>query len=394
MSGLSRVIVNVGESGLGRRPINKDKISGLLFFNNSPASGFSSVKVQKVFSLDEAEALGIIEGGANQDVEWYHVREYFRMNPEGELWIGYYAVPVSTYDFTEIALMLAAADGEIRQLGIYANGLTYASTQVTTIQAIWAALDDSLKQVSFLYAPNTAGVTSVTGWSSIADLRALTARKVSVVIAEDGSGKGKALAASKAYSITTLGTALGAVSRSSVEQSAGNPQNFNLSDGTELEIPALGNGDLMSALTKTQWASLKDKGYIIARKYTPDISGTYFERMPTAVAATNDFAWLESNRTVDKAIRLVRSALIPQLNATLSVKADGKLRDDTVGYFTDLAQTPLTQMEADGEISASQVLIDPDQDVLGTSNLTVTVKIVPIGIAETITVNIGLTTNL
>jgi hypothetical protein len=395
MAGLSNVTVNVGSSGLGRRPLNQDKISGILFFNSTLPSEFDTDdRVKKVYSLEEAEALGIAEGSSDHDVEWYHISEYFRINPQGELWIGYYAVPGGAYTFAEIATMLIAAEGEIRQLAVYANALTYAIAQATTIQAIWAALPEAYKQVSIIYAANMSALTAITGWSAVGDLRTLTARKVSVVAAESGSGAGATLAASKSYSITALGCVLGAVSKASVEQSIGNPQNFNISDGIEMEVPALANGDLVSALSASALGGIKDDGYIIARKYVPDISGTYFERAPTAVASDNDYAWLEVNRAIDKAIRGVRSALIPQLQANLYVKSDGTLRDDTVGYFQDLAQTPLTQMEADGELSASAVSIDPTQDVLSTSTLTLTVSIIPVGVAEQIEVNIGLTTNL
>lgn len=394
MSGLSKVTINVGASGLGRRPINKDKISGLLFFNSTPPSGFASVAVQKVFSLAEAETLGIAQSSSSHGVEWYHISEYFRINPDGELWIGYFAVPGGSYTFAEIATMAIAANGEIRQMGVYANGLTFASTQLTTIQAIWAAMDDAYKQFSILYAANMSAITAVTGWAGVTDLRTLTAKKVSAVIAQDGGGAGKALYVSKGYSITALGALLGAESKASVEQSVGNPQNFNISDGTELEILALSNGDLITALTSSSLGSLKDKGYTIARKYAPDIAGSYFERVPTAVASTDDYAWLEVVRTVDKVIRLIRAVMIPQLQATVSIKADGTLRDDIVGYFQDLAQTPLDQMAADGEISVGQATVDPTQNILSTSTLTIAVAIIPIGIAEQIVVNIGLTTNL
>jgi hypothetical protein len=392
--GLSKVTVNVGSSGLGRRPINNDKISGILFYSATLPTGFSSTaRVKKVFSLAEAEALGLAKTGT-YDVHWYHVSEYFRIQPDGELWIGFFAVPGGTYDFSELATMAATASGEIRQLAIYANALTYASTQVTAIQTAIDALDASLKQIIVLYAADTSAVTAVTGWASITDLRTLTAKKVTVVIAESGSGQGAVLSAAKAYSITALGTALGAVSLAGVEQSIGNPANFNISDGIELETPALGNGDLISALSMSSLGSLKDKGYLIVRKYLPDLAGSYFERAPTAIAATNDYAWMETNRVVDKAIRLVRAALIPQLNQNIYVKSDGTLRDDSVGYFQDLAQTPLTQMEADGEISASTALVDPKQNVLSTSQLAVTIKIVPVGVAGEIIVNIGLTTSI
>lgn len=395
MSGLSKVTVNVGSDGLGRRPINKDKISGILFFNDTLPAGFTTTtRCKKVYSLSEAETLGLAQASATAAVEWYHVSEYFRGNPDGELWIGYYAVPASTYAFTEISTMLIAALGEIRQLAVYANALTFASAQCTTIQAIVDAMDAAYRQIVILYAGNMSAITAVTGWSAVTDLRTLTAKKVTVVIAEDGSGAGATLAAAKAYNITAIGLALGCISRASVEQSIGNPQNFDLSDGTEMEIPALANGDLVSALTSSAMGGLKDKGYLIAIKRSPDISGTFFERVPTAIAATSDYAFIENNRTVNKAIRLVRTALIPQLNANLFVKSDGTLREDTVGYFQDLAQTPLDQMAADDEISAGEALIDPTQDVNGTSQLTISVRIVPVGIAEEIIVNIGLTTSI
>jgi hypothetical protein len=393
--GLSKITVNVGSSGLGRRPLNKDKISGLLFFNNTLPAGFSVTdRVKKVYSLAEAEALGIVEGSVNHDVNWYHISEFFRMNPEGELWIGFYAVPASTYDFTEIASMLIAAAGEIRQLGIYAQALAWADTQVDTIQSVLDGMDAAFKQESVLYACNMASIASITGWAAVTDLRTKTARKVTVVIAESGSGKGKALASAKAFSITALGTALGALSKAGVHQSIGNPANFNLSNGTECEIMALANGDLISALSLTTLGGLKDKGYLIARNYQPDISGSFFERCPTAISSTNDYAWIEVNRMVDKTIRGVRSALIPQLNGTVALKSDGTLTDDSVGYYQDLAQTVLDRMIADGEISAGKATVDPEQDILGTSQLLIAIQIVPIGIAEEIVVNIGLTTQI
>lgn len=392
---LSKVTINVGQEGLGRRATNKDKISGLLFFDNTLPSGFgTSDRVKKVYSLAQAEALGIAEASADHDVHWYHISEYFRINPEGELWIGYFAVPASTYDFTEITTMVNIAQGEIRQLGVYAEALTFASAQVTTIQGVIALSDAAGKPLSVLYAANMAAITAISGWGSVTDLRGLTARKVTVVIAESGSGAGLALATAKAFSITALGAALGAASLASVEQSIGNPQNFNISNGVEMEVPALANGDLVSAIGDTVLGALKDKGYLVARKYVPKISGTYFERCPTSIASTNDFAWLETNRTVDKAIRLVDAALTPLLQGNVLVNADGTLKPESIGYYIDAAQRPLTQMEADGEVSATQVLIDPAQNILSTSTLNVTVKIVPVGIAEQIVVNIGLTTAL
>lgn len=394
MAGLSSLTINVGTSGLGRRPPNEDKISGYLFFSNSLPSGFASDdRVKKVYSLEEAEDLGISVGSF--PIHNYHISEFFRGNPVGELWVGVYAVPTPSYTFAEIETMVKAAAGEIRQLAVYAGALTYATSQVTTIQSIINAIDgDGYKQFSVLYAANMEAITAVSGWSSIGDLRALNARKVTVVAAQDGSGVGAALYVSQSQSITAIGLALGMLSRAAVQESIGYPAAFDISDGTEMEVPALANGDLWNDLTPTALGGLKDDGYLVALKRTPDYAGSFFERVPTSVPFTNDFAFIENNRVVDKAIRYIRKALIPQLNATLYLNADGTLRNDTVGFFQDLGQDQLDFMIADGEISNGKCLVDPEQNVLSTSQLEVTIKIQPVGIAEFIVVNIGLVTSV
>lgn len=392
MAGLSTVTINVGNGGLGRRPINNDRISGILFYNDTLPSGFSSsLREIKIFSLEEAVSLGIAQGSADHGVEWYHISEFFRANPDGELWVGYYDVPGGAYGFTEIATLQNAANGDIRQMGVYANGLTYATAQATTIQGVIDGLETTGQQCSVLYAADMSGITAVTGWSTVGDLRALAARHVTVIASQDGGAAGKALFDSESYSITTLGHSLGFVSKAAVNQSIGNPENFNASNGVELETIALANGDLVSALTNSALGGIKDDGYQIAIKRTPKIAGTYYDRTPTATPATDDFAWLEFSRTIDKAVRLVDSALTPKLLSGVVVNADGTLTNDTVEYFRDVAIQALEGMVSDVEVSNIEVLIDPTQNVQSTSTLVVVVKVQPTAIAEFITVNIGLT---
>lgn len=389
---LSEVTINVGQGGLGRRAPNTDKISALLFYNDTLPSSFgTSDREKKVFSLAEAEALGIAEGSAAHLVEWYHISEYFRANPEGELWIGYYAVPGGAYDFSEIDTLQRAASGEIKQMGVYANGLTYAVAQCTTIQTAIDGLNADGMFLSVLYAADMSGITAVSGWSSVGDARALNARQVTPVASQDGGAAGLALYTSEGYSITTLGHTLGFMSKVAVNGSYGNPENFNASNGVELETIALANGDLVSALTDTALAGIKDDGYQVARKRTPKMAGTFYERTPTATPATSDYAWAEFSRTIDKAARLVDSALTPKLLSGVTVNADGTLTNDMVEYFKDICLQSLEGMRADGEYSNREVLINPTQNVQSTSTLMVTVKIQPTPIAEFIPVNIGFT---
>lgn len=387
---LSSVSTIVGEGGLGRRAANEDKISGIIFYNNTLPTGFTtSTRSQKVLTLAQAEAKGIIEGDADHLVEWYHISEYFRINPEGELWIHYAAVPAGAYDFAELATLANDAQGEIRQFAIYANALAWASAQVTTIQTQVDIIDALGQYASVFYA---ADFTAVVDWTAETDLRTLTARKVSVVVGQDGGGAGLALYTSEGYSITALGACLGAHSKASVQQSVGNPANFNVSNGIELEVLALANGD--AADDNTILGGLKDDGYVILRKYLPSLAGSYFERIPTAIVVTSDFAFIENNRVIDKVRRLAETALLPELQRDILLNDDGTLTDDVIGYFSDLVSTQMEGMEANGEISAFSVAIDPEQDILATSILEVSISILPLGIAEFINVTIGLTTSI
>ncbi len=392
---LSQITVNVGTSGIGRQAPNTDKISGLLSYNSNYPSGWSvGAPVVQILSLAQAVTLGIVQGSANFSVEYYHVSEFFRANPQGVLWVGFY--PPGTYTFVEITDMLARAGGNIRQLGVYAPARAYTNiaADVALIEPIIDASDNLGYPCSVVLAENFFAVTAITGWAAITNLRLGTSRKVSVIVSQDGNGAGKALFTAKGYSITSLGHCLGTISASTVSQSIGSVANFNASNGVELETPALANGDLISAMPAATMGYLKDSGYTILRKYTPQTQGTYYERQGTAVPFTNTFAYLEFNRAVDKAIRLTRTALAPQINGQLFLNSNGTLRNDTIGYFTDLVQAQLDTMVANNEISAGKCTIDPTQNVLTSNTLTVAIQVIPVGIAEQIVVNIGLVTSL
>lgn len=398
MSGLSKITVNIASGGLGRRAVNRDKVSGMLFYSATYPAGFSStVQCKKVYQLADAVTAGITN--ALFPKMYYQISEYFRLQPDGELWVGVFPVPGGTYDFSELATMADNyAQGEIRQAAIWADVLTYATTQVTSIQAIVTALEAKGFYLSVGYGANMAATADIT---TLATIRTLTAPRVSVIIVQDGGGVGAALALSTTKSVPALGAWLGCVSKALVSQSIGNPTNFNLSNGVELEILAFANAQLYPVISASALGTLKDNGYTVPRKYLPSLAGSYFERCPTAVVATNDFAWLETNRTIGKAIRGVVAVLLPQLQSGINTNSDGTLSADVIGYFTDLCNGPLLAMQAAGEISnpadgskTYRTLIDPNQNVQATSLLTVTIQIIPVGIAEFITVNIGLTTAL
>ncbi len=388
---LPGITFNRGQGGLNRTAPGEDHISGLLFFSDTLPAGYTDNTVVKEYvDLSQAETDGIIAGSANFGVFHYHISEFFRINPSGKVFVRIAAVPAGAYNFIEVVDMQNFAEGKIRQFGVYVtSGGVLAD--ISNLQLKANQLDSEFRPANILYSGNAlAGSISI-----FLDLRTFDSPKVSAIIGQDGAGVGKALYDSTSDVISCLGAALGAVSLSSVSESIAWVAKFDMSKlSTELDVPMLTSGDFVKDLSPAVLDTLNDKGYVFLLRHI-GLDGTYFNDSHTAEVVTSDYANIENNRTIDKAIRGIRTGLLPALNGPVKVDPDtGKLAFDTVKYFESLASSALEQMERDSELSGFLVSIDPSQDVLTTSNVVVDVDLVPIGVARTITVNVGFVVSL
>jgi len=240
----------------------------------------------------------------------------------------------------------------------------------------------------------TADFHAVADLTALSDLRALAAPNVSVILGQDGAGAGNTLFAAVDLTIGCLGAALGALSKATVSESFAWVKKYNMVEGTELDSPAMGEGTLIKDLTQTVLDGINTKGYIFLKKFV-GLTGSYFNDNHTCDAATSDYAYIDNVRTIDKAIRGVRTYLLPELNGKLRLDPTaGTLATDTIKYFESLAKRPLAQMMSEGDLSGYDVHIDPNQDVLSTSTLHIQVSLVINGVARNITVDIGFTTTV
>jgi hypothetical protein len=333
------------------------------------------------------------------DVMYYQVSEFFRLNPKGVLYVGIF--PDSALTASRISEMQAFANGEIRQVGVFNQKSTFASSDVTGIQTVCDTLAGLNTPLSVILAPDMTGLTL----SSQPNLTTLDSENVSVLISGDGLttsttgfGAARKVFYKKAFTVAALGATLGAVSKAKVHESIAWIGAFNISDGDSLDtvefLPSTGFSSASASL-KTQ---LDNYGYLFLQKET-DLTGTYFNNDKTATAATSDYARIRNQRTIDKAVRGVRAKLLPLVSSPLYVNADGTLTEDTIAVFENEANkivggvfnssNATGEMVIAGEISAGQTLIDPAQDVLGTGEVVVTIEIIPVGAAEAITANIG-----
>jgi len=321
-----------------------------------------------------------------QAVWYYHISEFFRFQPGGILYVGFYAIP-GTYDFAEVTLMQNFSNGTIRQIGVYKDGAAFATADLTALDIVCKINDTAHKPISSVYVGNLAAVTDI---STLTDLNLLSANKAMTCIAQDGGGHGNFLWKTTGKTISILGAQLGAIAFSKVSESIAWVAKFNMSNGTELEVLAFGNGVLFSntSVSDSLLSSLNDKRYVFLRKFV-GTSGSFFNDDHCAVVISSDYAYLDDNRVIDKAIRGIYASMLPSLNSPLKLNADGTLAETTVAYLEDQAGINLEQMIRDEELSAYACVINPAQNVLTTSKIIITVTLVKNGVARQIEVPIG-----
>lgn len=312
----------------------------------------------------------------------YHISEYFRLQPKGDLFLAFYTVP-TTYDFTDVQTVQQFANGEVRQFAVFCDGTTYTSAKVQAAQTVAAALESAHMPSSILVTFDYSAATL----SALADLSGLNSPKVSVVIGQDGFNLGYRLYKATGRSVTTLGAVLGLVSLSKVSDDIAWIANYNIAGGAENDVAAFANGVLVSASARSLLNTLDSYRYIFLIKQV-GFAGTWVNDSHCATLQSSDFAYIENNRTIDKAIRNLRIGYLPLLNSPIILNSDGTLTNASVASFEGVGNQALDQMVRDAEISAKDVVIDPSQNVLSTNKLAVTVSIVPVGVARNIVITI------
>jgi hypothetical protein len=331
-------------------------------------------------------------GVASLQATWYyHISEFFRISPKGFLWLNFQAVP-ATYTYTEVQDFQTFTNGEMRQLGIFVDSKALAVSDTTAIQNICNLLDAQKMPLSVIYAGDIKAVTNV---STLTDLATFSNNKVSVVVGQDGAGQGNAIFYATGKSVTTLGATLGAVSLASVSENIGWVSKFDMSNGLELDTIAFANGVKFSdaSVTSNLLDAIDLKRYIFLRKF-PNKSGSFHNDSHTVITPSSDYAFIENNRVIDKAIRGVDEALTPSLNSPLLLNTNGTLANSTIAFLTGQAGVITDEMVRNGEASAITVTIDPSQNVASSSKVVVAINIFPIGVARNIVVNIGFKTTL
>lgn len=371
----------------------EDHISGLVFYSATlPAAddgvdGFTATeRIHAISSIETAEKYGITADAAAWETRVLHhtLASIFNMNPGVSLYVGIFKPAAGANAFSEIKQIQNYAGGRLRQVGVWNGAVELSDTLVNSLQSVRTTLEAQNKPLSILYAPKVADVTKLP-----TDLAKIGRNGVSVIIAQDGEGTAAALYKdadneTKA-SVSALGDLLGAVSRAKVHQSIAWVEQFP----TNIALPAFGDGTKYRDLDAAVIEELDTARYIFCVNYD-GIAGAYFNDNHTLDSPTSDYAYINDVRTMDKAVRGIRSYVLPQLGRPMKVDAaTGKLERTMVEHLITTGNKPLEEMEKAGELSGYKFDIDPDQDILSTSRVRGVIKNVAVGVMRGLDLEIG-----
>lgn len=419
--------------------LSNEKITGLLFdiskqktiFSSEPGQSLKDKlegKVVELSSIEDLESLGIKnteapENGLFFGVVYYHVKHFFDIQGDsGRLFLMF--ADCGT-DWNALSTLQVASGGVIRQIGVYTDQSlwkkidsgsgNYQLQLVESLNKKAKELADNHAPVSiFLQANSAMLATNETAEAKI-DLTKIPtcmvgSRYVTVLLGQEMNEKiSKMQMKNKEHTpVGCLGAVLGCTALAEVHESFAWVQKFNvIGQFPEIEM---GFGDMTdksglptsslpySSMTNTQLDTLDDKGYVFLIKYAGLEGGVYFSKDQTCAniltdssLTKSDYCTVARNRTINKARRLVREALLPYVNSPLKVDpSTGMLSSAKITMFNNIVKDVLTRMQDNGEVSGFKIVIDKNQNVLKNDTLIIKFYLVPIGVASRIEVVEGL----
>lgn len=366
----------------------EDHISGFMAYiaaDEVPES-FKTERVQPLSTIEAAESAGITADAESWGLRvlHYHLSEIYRLNPAVILYVGIFDKRESGDAFAEVKMMQNYAGGKLRQLAVWRGDMELTADDLTKLQGIAGELESECGELVVLYAPKVADVRELPD-----NLAGENKCRVAVVIGQAGSGEGSELyedaANTEEASVSGLGVVLGLLSRAKVHQSIAWVKEFP----TGVSVPAFSDGTKLRDLDRGIIDKL-DKGRYLFFVTQPGQAGSYMNDSHTMDSAISDYAAIESVRTMDKAVRGIRTYMIPELGGNVYVDpATGKLASYTVKHLETIAGHALEDMERAGELSGYKVEIDPDQDVASTGTVEIVIKNVASPVMRHVKVKIG-----
>lgn len=393
MARLSGVTTEKLQGGLNRLATGTDSHFGIICMSIPVGAIATAVansgKGVVITAAYDAEVLGINESfDANNSCKLYEdIVEFFELAPSGTLYLFNSIIKADLKGFLN-------QNKEIKGYGFNTSFNSDVSNVVAVVNEQQLIVDEFATEnrlIDFVLV----GFDGLDDFSQ--NLFELQAPNLSICAnCSDASG------------IVRVGSALGMLAARKINENLGSvnienkplakrgTQDYTLTDekkGRWLNA-YLPNGNTVDSIDKALLNSIRAKGYIVVAGYE-GYAGFFFENSYTCIARESDFAFIENNRTWNKAARIIRATLLPEVKGR--VKKDpttGFIASTTVGRWMALVNKALETMITADEISGFDVYINEKQVVNETAPAKVKASIVADGIVHEFEVAVGLTNSI
>lgn len=386
---LPRVKIEYLNGQLGTVGESPDGLFALVCGAVAVGGTFALEQAYRVYRLEGLTALGVTS--ENNPRLWKHVREFYDEAGDGVELVVYGVAKTSTFtqlcDKTSgsIRSLIAGQNGRLRGVFVAGDGLGSGAVTEGLAPDVYTALPLAQQLAEWataeLYAPLfmvLEGRGYTTG-SSMRDLSTLANNRVGVLVGDTVANSEGAC----------VGTMAGRLATLPVHRNLGRVKSGALFP-TEMYIGSEKVDELYDKISE-----LYELGYITPRMYVGR-SGYYFADDRLACASDDDYAHITNRRVIDKAYRIVYDTLLDMLLDEIELNEDGTMQAPVIKSWQQTVEDALNSgMTAEGELSASDggegcsCYIAPEQNVLATSKVEVTVKVRPFGYPRMVDVSLG-----
>lgn len=385
--GLPKIKFNISADGLGRLGAGVQKVPALVISGNTVASKVTLGKSYQLFSLKEAEDLGIESTGTNA-FAYKHIKDFYaQVNSGAELWVMLVSdatTMTQMADKTEnyAKKLVTDAKGKVRVLGIIkksngsatiTDGLDVDShTAVAKAQELGKYFEEKYMPIRVIISGNDFSGTV----ASLKDYTTTNNNKVLMLIANNDGEKE-----------ASVGLTLGRLASVPTQRSIA-----RVKDGAIVSKHAyFTSGEIIETL-QDAWDSIHDKGYTFFRDFQGK-SGYYLTDDQTLTASTDDYSSMARGLVMDEVQMIAYTTMINELSDEVPVE-DGKIHPAIIKTWQSNIEGQIQgQMVSQGKLSGFSAVIDPNQNVLQTDKIVMSLYPLPVGYAKTIEINLGFSTN-
>jgi hypothetical protein len=400
--------INRLTGGLNRKNPTEDGVCVLVIGGAVAATDLALKTAVEFLSIENAEAVGITPSfdDTNSILAHHHIDEFFRVSPNGNLFVVLDDDTLTTAELTAIV----KANATIKNIGFVRNAekVTVPPLDMAVLVAGYQTMVSELRAEN----RNISNVlveggefTLATLISAYVDARTYDSGNVSVVISQDPIIRALK---SEYETYASVGTALGGISVRGVHENLGSVDiekkpsaykgnaNYQLTDVARKRwlSAVLQDGKAISDLSPADIKALNDKGYIFVGNYN-GYDGFYFNDSHTCIEKASDYSRIENNRVWDKGADLARKALLPRVKSNLlKDPVTGFIRENEATELEVIATNAINQMLSAGEISGHAVYVNPEQDISNDTPLNVKGQLVFNNIIHEMSFDLGLTNKL